>query len=536
MAPERCETLGAQRLHAPGQLAVTIEGATVGTEYTLQVEEQLPASGDATPSAVIDQVLQRLGGIATSATSAIGGPQGGGADQQQQAVQDQIDQVVHLVGGALGNAIHGRIDAVFGPRPPAIRPTAIAQVDDGDTAAAALARHASFDSPNPSIMWVVTLEDSDVLELRAAGATDANIIDGVLGQCADFGTVNGTAIATYVSTGSSPSVAQVGRALALNQDQLQSVLSGDGPIGIDARIRDLLNEARGATPSADAQAIQRLFVESRLHALVTHCRANLTYVRNHLTLDAAQTTAAASLDSSLTSLSDHTQSASDNYARVIAPTVTAIASQYLRQTATQSTIELGSLSLHAGHLSLTLSRREGQAGASAQRLLDTELEVANDVWLAVSVGIMGTACDRCLTSVDEVDRPAVGTTPSHRAIATTANSYSFNSAIAIHVSPLIVGEHHLGFMLGYPLTPTAGTSESVLAGLTWGYAPAGLYVSAGMHLFIRRVIRDGVTEVDLSAAGNENLRVSDLATDQPAIAGFLMLSLSSDLVFSLARL
>src|SRR5262249_14787931 len=131
---------------------------------------------------------------------------------------------------------------------------------------------------------------------------------------------------------------------------------------------------------------------------------------------------------------------------------------------------------------------------------------------------------------------ATGSIAAHRVIATTADSYSFNSAIAVHVSPLILGDHHLGFMLGYPLTPTAGTSESVLAGLTWGVAPAGLYLSLRVHLFIRRAIRNGLSEIDLSAAGNENLRVSDVSVDQPAIAGFFMLSLSSDLVFSLARL
>jgi hypothetical protein len=509
-----------------------VEGATAGDQFTLDVEEQQPANGTATPDAVMREVLRRAGAFASATTSSLA-PTGEAAQQGQLASSLQLRQVVDQLGAAAGAALQQELDSTLGASVAPPRVSVRAQLDSTPgMAATQLQTAVGFDASRPAPFWVATMNDDDVRELGTLGITPTQIVDGVLTECGSFGSIDGHPVSAYLDT-PTPSGEDVLRALLLNESQLRSVLTSRQPIGVDARIRALLGED---PPSQDAQTIRRLIDESRLHSLVVRCQANVAFALDHLSPTAAQQTQAATVRTTLAGLESRSRAASTLYGQTVAPLVTAVVTQVLRGTAAGGPVELGSFALHNGHLTLSLFRTPATTGAQAVRLFNTELEVATETWLAVSVGLMATACDQCLTSVDEVDRPAMGAVAAHRAIAVTANSYSFNSAIAVHASPLIVGDHHLGFMLGYPLTPTAGTSESILAGVTWGYAPAGLYVSLGAHLFIRRVIRGGASEVDLSMPSNANLRVTDLAVDQPGIGAFVMISLSSDLVLSLARL
>lgn len=539
-----CAPLGANALFAPGQLTVTAVGARPGASYSLSIEEHLAGNGNAAAADVLDEFLRRVGRLAGPAADALTQGIASGADE---ATREQIDQIADRVGGALGQVIHERTAAALGPPTGTRRLRALDQFGEGENVEQALARPAAaFHASEPGMFRVVELDATDVAALTAEGLSPHELADAIVRQCDDAGwgelAPGGPTLLQYLGAGDTPDEAAVLAAIGFEPDTVRSFLAGGDAVGFDARIEALLAEVQVARqanqpPTGHAATIERLFVEARLDDRLTVCAANLEFLSRPavLALGDDDRTRLAATAREVAALAEHTERAARLYAILVAPAVTVVAADVVTRLASSPEVEFGTFPIHPGRVDLALTSAAGDGAASGLSLINAELEVRDSPWVAVSVGGLVSLCADCFVSVDEVDVPASGSMAARRVIRQTASPIAGGAAVSLHVSLVALGDHHLGLMVGYPLAESSGTEATVLLGGSYRFALVGLQIGLGLQVFETHRIRDGAREVDLSAPGNADLRVPDVVSAEPAAAFFLMIGLSSDLIFTLSR-
>lgn len=547
-----CSVLSGQSLEAPGQLSVTVENAQAGSSYQLRVDEELIASSGETPQAVVAEFARNVGGLA--------GFMGGklatlAADSPQVSAivsADQLNSVAAGLPGRTETVIHRLADSIVPPESESSEPATVAALvlpafDGGPGHLATPPVGFDNDDDVPFVRSRV-LTDADLGTLGAAGYSANEIADFASHYCANSSWGQPTNYTSDLPTLAAQPFTreQVLGALGLDASLVVAWLGGEG-----GRLRDRIEQAflaaseagqPGATPDANALVFRQLLLEASLARDLDRCHDNLEALGRRADVDAPRHAALAATLQDVDALRSVAQDAVAIYDTLVLPFVTEIATQYLEGIANaDGTVEFGTRTLHAGHVSVTLS--EEAADASLTPITSLDVDVRTSPRIAVSVGALMTFCDGCLLRQRDEAVAASGTLPAGRVIRQYQDSFAAAAVVALHVSLAWVGDHHFGLMLGYPLGQTTQSALTALFGGSYRFAPIGLQVGVGVQLFEQQRLtsRDdpstaGVDEgriVDLRAPGNELLTVADVTSTDVGVAGFATLGLSLDFLSGL---
>lgn len=566
---EDCQPLEGQRLEAPSQITVSVDHAVSGEAYELSLENTVQGTGAQAANAALSQFIGRIAGFANLSVNNILGDES--SKEGTNAAREQLEDVMRGLPETLrreaNRAVGDALEQTRGASDEQVVRAVLARFvrDETDARAAAVtAGHASpspdqirahrlvlrsqlntarrdlfRQSPVPPPRTIVLDEAAYVDLLRLApGLTADEVAAFVVSWCerqswGHIGQGGGQQdVAAIVTAPPSTDAAAIAEAIGLTPARLEATLTGMADGDTNALIERRLGEAAaeraaGRVPTGRVAVVEYLRLAATLDRQLDRCDQNVAaLLRNEipgLTSDAELRR----VRSEITALRSTTQGAAASYRAYIQPRVTEIARARMRAIAEDQRVVFASYPLRPGRLNVGVRR----AGRS---LLSTELQVDEPPWLVVSIGGVMTFCDGCIGGTAVVTDPPTDPTASGAALTRRAvarsDSVAGAPALSVHVSLLHFQRSHFGLMVGYPLGDATGTALNALVGASYRHT-IGLQIGAGFQLFSRRTFREGVTPpVDLTTGPNATLSLDDLTEETPALAGFVFIGLSNDLL------